>query len=59
MPIKIGTSMNEITVKVIHSYFRVEPKQKRQGACTLLFSVSGLQFKYLVMLCFLKRVDEL
>jgi hypothetical protein len=28
MPIKIGTSMNEITAKVIHSYFRVEPKNK-------------------------------
>jgi hypothetical protein len=28
MPIKIGTSINEITAKVIHSYFRVEPNKK-------------------------------
>lgn len=33
MPIKIGTSMSEITVKVIHNYFRVEPyKQKWKTA---------------------------
>ncbi len=33
MPVVIGTTMNEITVKVIHSYFRVEPsvKEKRQN----------------------------
>jgi hypothetical protein len=29
MPIKIGTSINEITAKVIHSYFRVESFDKK------------------------------
>jgi hypothetical protein len=31
MPIKIGTSMNEITATVNHSYIRVEPKNKVLG----------------------------